>query len=90
MLRERTPCGDLRARRGVVRAGEIAFVQERTDDASGMRVVAAGPIHVSEGQRVVPDVSVRDTLVLGSHRRGRAGRAVVLRVDPDLKPTDLG
>lgn len=48
------------------------------------------PIHVSEGQRVVPDLSVRDTLMLDRHRRGRAGRAAVLRADPDLKPTDPG
>ncbi len=39
---------------------------------------------------MVPDLSVRDTLMLDRHRRGRAGRAAVLRADPDLKPTDPG
>lgn len=62
-----------------VRAGEITFAGERTDGASSPRIVAAGLIHVPEGRRVFPDLSVRDNLVLGSYRRGRAGRAANLR-----------
>ncbi len=65
---------------GVVpaRAGEIEFDGTRIDRTSPPRIVAAGLIHVPEGRRVFPDMSVRDNLVLGSYRRGRPRRVANL------------
>ncbi len=57
-----------------VRAGEVTFAGQRTDKIAGPRIVAAGLIHVPEGRRVFPDLSVRENLVLGSYRRGRPRR----------------
>ncbi len=72
-----------------VRAGEVTFAGQRTDQISGPRIVAAGLIHVPEGRRVFPDLSVHDNLVLGSYRRGRAQRAAnlerVLAIFPRLR-----
>ncbi len=61
-----------------VRAGTVTFAGERFDRASGPRIVAAGLIHVPEGRRVFPNLSVRDNLLLGSYRRGRPRRAATL------------
>ena len=72
-----------------VRAGAISFGGERTERASPQRIVEAGLIHVPEGRRVFADMSVRDNLVLGSYRRGRAHRAAnlerVLQTFPRLR-----
>jgi ABC-type sugar transport system ATPase subunit len=43
--------------------------------ASPAAVVAAGLIHVPEGRKIFPDMTVAENLVLGSYRRARAGRA---------------
>ena len=61
-----------------VRAGAIRFAGTRTDRAPAAAIVAAGLIHVPEGRRVFPDLSVQDNLVLGSYRRGRRHRAATL------------
>jgi len=61
-----------------VRAGEVRFAGARIDRASAAAIVAAGLIHVPEGRRVFPDLSVHDNLVLGSYRRGRGNRAATL------------
>ena len=60
------------------RAGEIRFEGSRIDQAKSGAIVAAGLIHVPEGRKVFPDMSVRENLVLGSYRRGRAHRAANL------------
>ena len=39
------------------------------------KVVEAGLIHVPEGRKIFPDMSVRENLDLGSFRRGRPRRA---------------
>ena len=59
------------------RAGDIRFAGERLPRDS-RRIVEAGLIHVPEGRRVFPNLSVRDNLVLGSYRRGRVRRAANL------------
>ena len=61
-----------------VRGGAIRFAGERIDGRSAARIVAAGLVHVPEGRRVFPNLSVRENLVLGSYRRGRANRAATL------------
>jgi branched-chain amino acid transport system ATP-binding protein len=61
---------------GVVRAqaGEIRFDGARIDALGSPAIVAAGLIHVPEGRRIFPDMSVRENLELGSYRRGKADR----------------
>ena len=72
-----------------VRAGEICFAAMRTDRLLAPSIVAAGLVHVPEGRRVFPDMSVRENLILGSYRRGRPRRAAnlerVLETFPRLR-----
>ena len=56
------------------RAGTIRFAGERIDGRPARAIVEAGLIHVPEGRRVFPNLSVRENLELGSYRRGRARR----------------
>lgn len=60
------------------RAGEIRFDGARIDGLASAAIVAAGLIHVPEGRRIFPNMSVRENLELGSYRRGRTGRAAGL------------
>lgn len=57
------------------RTGEIRFEGRRIDGNDPERIVAAGLIHVPEGRRIFPNLTVRENLELGSYRRGRANRA---------------
>ncbi len=70
-------------------AGSVRFDGHDITRADPRAIVAAGLIHVPEGRRVFPDLSVRDNLVLGSYRRARARRganlARVLDVFPRLR-----
>lgn len=76
---------------GIVRpqAGEITFDGQRIDRANPSAIVAAGLVHVPEGRKLFPDLSVRENLELGSYRRGKPQRARamehVLHVFPRLK-----
>jgi branched-chain amino acid transport system ATP-binding protein len=76
---------------GIVRPqqGEVRFDGRRIDRLSPADIVAAGLVHVPEGRKLFPDLSVRENLELGSYRRGRAQRAEtvehVLTVFPRLK-----
>jgi branched-chain amino acid transport system ATP-binding protein len=76
---------------GIVRPqqGEVIFDGRRIDRASPSDIVAAGLVHVPEGRKLFPDLSVRENLELGSYRRGKAQRArtmdQVLTVFPRLK-----
>jgi branched-chain amino acid transport system ATP-binding protein len=59
-------------------SGSILFEGE---DIVGMRsehVVQKGIIHVPEGRRIFPNISVRENLELGSYLRGRQNRAANL------------
>jgi branched-chain amino acid transport system ATP-binding protein len=62
---------------GVVRAaaGSVTFDGRRIDNASPAEIVAAGLIHVPEGRKIFPNMSVADNLALGSYRRAKANRA---------------
>jgi branched-chain amino acid transport system ATP-binding protein len=62
---------------GIVRPqqGEVIFDGRRIDRLSPASIVAAGLVHVPEGRRLFPDLSVRENLELGSYRRGMAERA---------------
>ena len=56
------------------RAGSIRFLGEAIAGRRPPEIVSAGLIHVPEGRRIFPNMSVRDNLVLGSYRRGKADR----------------
>ena len=63
---------------GLVRAGEgsIEFDGRLIHTASPAEIVAAGLVHVPEGRRIFPNMSVTDNLDLGSYRRATARREV--------------
>jgi len=73
---------------GVVRtqAGQITFGGIRIDGLSPPEIVAAGLVHVPEGRKIFPDMSVHDNLVLGSYRRGRGNRSANLERVFDIFP----
>ena len=56
---------------GVVRAwrGAIRFLGEAVERERPSAIVARGLIHVPEGRRIFPNMSVRDNLDLGAYRR---------------------
>jgi branched-chain amino acid transport system ATP-binding protein len=61
--------GVLRARTGSIRFAGHAIERERPAN-----IVARGLIHVPEGRRIFPNLSVRENLELGGYRRGRERR----------------
>jgi branched-chain amino acid transport system ATP-binding protein len=65
----RTISGILRAR-----AGSIRFHGAAIDHEKPTAIVARGLIHVPEGRRIFPNLSVRENLDLGSYRRGAEHR----------------
>ena len=68
----KTSC--LRAISGLtpVAGGEIHFLGERIDTVSPRRRVEMGLVHVPEGKRLFPRMTVRDNLELGAYLRGDA------------------
>jgi branched-chain amino acid transport system ATP-binding protein len=70
-------------------AGKIRFCGQRIDGKNPAEIVAAGLIHVPEGRKLYPDMSVRENLELGAYKRGRRerGRTLerVLTIFPRLK-----
>ena len=72
----------LRAISGLLRPrrGEVRFAGERIDRLPCHRVVERGVVHVPEGRKVFPSLSVRENLELGSYlRAARARRAESLQ-----------
>lgn len=69
-----------RALSGLVpaRQGTITFAGQDITNTGPHRIVEAGLIHVPEGRRVFPTLSVEDNLRLGAYRRGRAQRTRTL------------
>jgi branched-chain amino acid transport system ATP-binding protein len=62
---------------GVVRAtsGAVIFAGLAIEREKPAAIVARGLIHVPEGRRIFPNLSVRENLDLGSYRRGAQRRA---------------
>ena len=58
--------------------GTISFAGQRIDGLAAPEIVAAGLIHVPEGRKIFPNMSVRENLELGSYRRARNNRAANL------------
>ncbi len=61
--------GVLRPWRGSVRFADVAIEREKP-----AAIVARGLIHVPEGRRIFPNMTVRENLDLGAYRRARARR----------------
>jgi branched-chain amino acid transport system ATP-binding protein len=61
---------------GVTRAwdGAISFDRARIEREKPSSIVARGLIHVPEGRRIFPNMTVRENIDLGAYRRGRARR----------------
>ena len=62
---------------GVMRAthGTIQFQGQAIERESPAAIVARGLIHVPEGRRIFPNLTVRENLDLGAYRRARERRA---------------
>jgi branched-chain amino acid transport system ATP-binding protein len=65
----RTISGVLRARQGEIRFEDVSIARKKPS-----AIVARGLIHVPEGRRIFPNMSVRENLDLGAYRRARARR----------------
>ncbi len=61
--------GLVRSWSGAIRFADAAIERERP-----AAIVAHGLIHVPEGRRIFPNMTVRENLDLGAYRRGRACR----------------
>jgi branched-chain amino acid transport system ATP-binding protein len=57
------------------RAGSILFEGRSIDRARPSEIVGLGLIHVPEGRKIFPNMTVLENLDLGSYRRGSARRA---------------
>jgi branched-chain amino acid transport system ATP-binding protein len=66
----RTISGVLRPSRG-----SISFANAPIERAKASFIVARGLIHVPEGRRIFPSMTVRENLDLGAYRRAHARRA---------------
>jgi branched-chain amino acid transport system ATP-binding protein len=62
--------GIVRPWQGAIRFKGTAIERKRPAD-----IVAQGLIHVPEGRRIFPNMTVRENLDLGTYRRGRGRRA---------------
>jgi branched-chain amino acid transport system ATP-binding protein len=57
------------------RKGAIEFDGRTIRNASPAEIVAAGLLHVPEGRRIFPNMSVSENLDIGSYARAKAARA---------------
>ncbi|QCK88807.1 ABC transporter ATP-binding protein [Phreatobacter aquaticus] len=73
-------------------AGQVRFAGEVITGASPQAIVDLGLIHVPEGRKIFPNMTVRENLVLGSYRRARGNRAAnlerVFETFPRLRERD--
>ena len=72
---------------GVLRAwrGSIRFADAAIERAPPAEIVRRGLIHVPEGRRIFPNMTVRENIDLGAFRRARARRAA----EPRARIRDL-
>ena len=70
-------------------SGEIYFEDKLIYGLASAEIVDMGLIHVPEGRKLFPNLSVKDNLELGSYRRGKSNRAAnierVIEIFPKLK-----
>lgn len=69
-----------RAISGLIRpsGGAVRFEGQDITGLAAPDIMARGLIHVPEGRKIFPNMSVRENLELGSYRRARANRAANL------------
>jgi branched-chain amino acid transport system ATP-binding protein len=67
-------------------AGEIVFEDTVISGRPPADIVDMGLIHVPEGRKLFPNLTVKDNLELGSYRRGKANRAANLEMALDIFP----
>lgn len=67
-------------------AGTVRFEGADISSALPEAVVDRGLIHVPEGRKIFPNLSVQENLELGSYRRGRQNRAQNLEIVFDTFP----
>jgi len=60
------------------RAGRVTFAGTDITAWDPAAIVRAGLIHVPEGRKIFPNLSVRENLLLGAYARGRTDRARTL------------
>jgi branched-chain amino acid transport system ATP-binding protein len=58
-----------------VMSGSIHFDGQSVSGLSAPAIVERGLIHVPEGRKIFPNMSVRENLELGSYRRAKANRS---------------
>ena len=70
-------------------SGEIYFEDKLISGLASAEIVDMGLIHVPEGRKLFPNLSVKDNLELGSYRRGKSNRVAnierVIEIFPKLK-----
>ena len=66
--------------------GKIFFQDEVISNKSPEEIVDMGLIHVPEGRKLFPNLTVKDNLELGSYRRGKSNRASNLENVLDIFP----
>ena len=66
--------------------GKISFGDEVISNKSPEEIVDMGLIHVPEGRKLFPNLTVKDILELGSYRRGKSNRASNLENVLDIFP----
>ena len=70
-------------------SGKIFFDNMLISGCNPVEIVEMGLIHVPEGRKLFPNLSVKENLELGSYRRGKLNRATnferVLEIFPKLK-----
>ena len=70
-------------------SGEIYFEDKLIYGLASAEIVDMALIHVPEGRKLFPNLSVKDNLELGSYRRGKSNRAAnierVIEIFPKLK-----
>lgn len=68
--------------------GKIFFQDEVISNKSPEEIVDMGLIHVPEGRKLFPNLTVKDNLELGSYRRGKSNRSSnlenILNIFPKL------
>lgn len=67
-------------------SGDIRFDGNNVTGLSAPDLVASGLIHVPEGRRVFPNLTVLENLELGSYRRGRDNRIQKLQHITEIFP----
>lgn len=66
-------------------AGSIKFDGRPTADQTPHGLARSGLVHVPQGRQIIPLLSVRDNLLLGTHRLGMAPDELARRLDAELE-----